>query len=245
MGTTIIESDVDDDISGPSVGKSAYSGAPTQTQALGSGADALGNDTLVSHETVGDAPVAPITATESGDGAEHAEVENPVGGESDGEVVEASAEQLAAEAGAESAFSDLQGIEGFEIPTPPTLTESAGATYLPEAGAALEGESGTEDAEFGFLASLVPTLVSTVGPPLAKAIAGRLKPQTRRKVQAARRVVATHVGAVARPKTGASGQKAQILALISQLLESAEAAPLAEGAPPIDPALVDAAVGSH
>jgi V8-like Glu-specific endopeptidase len=236
MATTTFESDVDDDIGGPAMGQTA---APPNAAGQG-----LGETALASDEVAGDAPVAPVTGTEAGNGGEHAELENPVGAESGEEVLEASAEQLAAEAGAESAFSDLQGIEGFEIPTAAEFAESSTAMDLPEAGDALEGEGEAGDAEFAFLAGLIPALVSSVGPSIAKAVGRRLKPQTRRKVQAVGRTVATSAGAVAKVASSASGKKSQLLALISRLLEKAESAPEAESAPPVDPALVEAAAGT-
>lgn len=238
MATTIFESDLDDDIGGQVAGQTA-----NQTPASVPAVAGFGDGALISNEVAGDAPVAPPTDQESD--PEHGEIENPVGAESGEEVFEASPEQLAAEAGAESAFSDLQGIEGFEIPTAAESAASADPTYLPEAGDALGGaEAGEADPEFAFLASLVPALVSSVGPTIAKAVGGGLTQRTRSKVKAAGRAVATGAGAVARAAGGKSSKRSQILSLIARLLESAENAPESEAAAPVDPALVDAAVGA-
>lgn len=130
------------------------------------------------------------------------------------EFVEATAAELAAaEAGEESAVSDLRGIEGFE--------EFAGAeasatdTGLAEAGAAAAGES----PEFlPILAALVPTLISTVGPMVAKGIAKKLSPRAKAAVTR----LATPAAGAAKAAPGSMGA---LLAQLAQLLKTMQARP--------------------
>src|SRR6185312_15301690 len=95
--------------------------------------------------------------------------------ESAGEFAEATPAQLAAESCEESAVADLRGIEGFEEASSSGFESSMGEAALTEAGSET---AGVENAEFlPFLAALVPTLVSAVGPTIAKGIAGKLSPK--------------------------------------------------------------------
>jgi V8-like Glu-specific endopeptidase len=136
--------------------------------------------------------------------------------ESGEEYIEATPEQLSAagaESGEESALSDLRGIEGYQDPSP--MGEGA---PISDAGSA--GEGGEEF--LPILGALVPTLVSTVGPALAKAVASKLKPATKTKLAAiankAKPVVAAVASKVA-PKvpTGISS----LLPILAKLLQSA------------------------
>jgi len=125
------------------------------------------------------------------------------------EFAEATAEQLAAaESGEESAVSDLRGIEGFEEST---ASESAASeSGLAEVGEAANGEI----AEFlPILAALVPTLVSTVGPMIAKGIAGRLSPR-------ATKVINKLPAPAAGPGRVPPGSLGALLAQIAQLLNT-------------------------
>ncbi|MEJ7806192.1 MAG: hypothetical protein WKG03_09780 [Telluria sp.] len=139
------------------------------------------------------------------------EVANPEGQESAEEFYEASPEQLAAtesaeELGEEGLADILGGIVGG------LFGETA---ELQEAGTGLElgAEAGQEEF-FPFLAALVPTLVSAIGPSVAKKIVSRLSPQAR---QGVKRIAA---GAkVVGKKSGKSGRN--ILGLFAKLLESA------------------------
>lgn len=108
------------------------------------------------------------------------------GAESSEEVLEASPEQLnTAPLPENNAISDLEGIEGFEAPEYGEPGDGSGSEsqglndYLYEAGDELEG---TEEF-LPFLASLVPTLASSVGPLIGKAINSRLSKKSRRKLQ--------------------------------------------------------------
>lgn len=192
---------------------------------------------LISPEISGDSPVLDSpTEGESGtvDGDENRELENPVGAESDEEFVEASDEQLAAESGQDSAVSDLQGIDGFEF-APYDTSEAAEATgheTLTEIGEVLEGDT-PEDPEFGFLAGLIPTLVSSVGPPLAKAVARKLKPRTMHKIRSLAKTTLPQQR---------SSRRGRTLGMLSKLFESAESMPSTESGTDVDEILVDEAV---
>ena len=129
-------------------------------------------------------------------------------------VESATEAQLAAEAGEESAVSDLRGIEGF---TESTGSESAEAAAAAEAGLAEVGSAvGGETAEFlPFLAALVPTLISTVGPLIAKGIQGGLS--TRAKAVINRIPIPAPAPGPARVQPGSQGA---LLAQIAQLLRT-------------------------
>lgn len=162
-------------------------------------------------EVAGDAP----SGGESGVGA-GADQEVSSDAVSAGEFVEATPEQLAAESGEESAVSDLRGIEGFEESTSTGSESSAAETGLTEVGAAASGET----AEFlPFLAALVPTLVSTVGPMIAKGIAGRLSPKAKAVIQ---RLPAPPPPGAPRAQPGSTGA---LLAQIAQLLKTLQTRP--------------------
>jgi V8-like Glu-specific endopeptidase len=162
---------------------------------------------FITIEVAGDA-----SAGESDKEAGANEEVSPEGG-SAGEFTEATPEQLAAEAGEESAVSDLRGIEGFEESTYTESESSAGEFGLTEAGAVAAGDS----AEFlPILAALVPTLVSSVGPMIAKGIASKLSPKAKRAI-----------GKIAGPRPGgvAPGSTGALLAQIAQLLKTLQSRP--------------------
>lgn len=130
--------------------------------------------------------------------------------ESGEEYVEATAAEMAsaaAESGEESALSDLRGIEGYVDPAP---TGEGGVI----------GDASDPSAEFlPILAALVPTLVSTAGPAIARAVAGKLSPRAKTAVrQIAKRAkpVIAAAGA-AKAATGASS----LLPILAKLFESA------------------------
>jgi len=140
------------------------------------------------------------------------------GAESSEEVLEASPEQLNTPPLPENnAMSDLEGIEGFEAPEYGTPGDGSGSEsqglndYLYEAGAELEG---TEEL-LPFLAALVPTLASSVGPLIGKAINSKLSQKSRRKLQRLPK----------RPRPGAPSRQPQpstnsILATVARLLST-------------------------
>ncbi len=138
------------------------------------------------------------TGESTSEAGPHDELGNAEGAESGEEFAEATAEQLAAAEGGETAASDLEGseagVEGEEfnfggmISTISSLFESAEGAEVAEAGEAVEG---AKEEFFPFLASLVPLLISSVGPSLAKGVMNRLSNRTKRTV---RRLAKTGVG---------------------------------------------------
>ncbi len=190
-------------------------------------------------ETAGDTikalPPAKIEVGVTLDPATIHQEAGPEPSEAGEEFVEASAEQLAAatgaEAGEESAFSDLTA-EGFG----PRIMPAADAP-LREAGTVIE--AGQQEF-LPILASLVPTLVSSVGPAVAKAISAKLQPRTRTAIRAiAKRTPAprTPIGAAV-AKTIGSGGLTGVLPIIAKLFEAAETGTEAAGAGAVDEAVV-------
>ncbi len=108
------------------------------------------------------------------------EIGNPEGQESGEEYFEATPEQLQAggeesgeESGEEGLFDTINGLFGSE------------AAEMMEAGTAIEHGQETSGQEefFPFLAALVPTLISSIGPAVAKKVIGKLSPIARRGVK--------------------------------------------------------------
>lgn len=193
-----------------------------------------GESELIAPEIAGDAPVAAMAfGGESGGASEFDEVEN-AGGEFGEMMFEASPSALSAEFGAESAASDLSGIEGFEMPTSAESGALAQEGALEDAGVAIGGGESSADMEFGFLAALVPTLISTAGPAIAKAVSKKLTPKARRRLV---KYVRPAAAAVSTATSGLS--KGNVLSLLAKLLTSAETAPLGESSAPIDETLVN------
>ena len=154
-------------------------------------------------------------STESTESAESAEYT---------EFAEASPAELSAEAGEESAVSDLRSVEGF-------VESAGGESTAAEAGLSEAGELDTESAEFlPFLAALVPTLASAVGPAIAKGIAGKLSPKATALIKR-----------VPPPRPGAAGVKpgstGAMLAQIAQLLRSLQSRPGGESMEAVDEAV--------
>jgi glutamyl endopeptidase len=138
------------------------------------------------------------------------------------EFVEATPAQIetaasGAEAGEESALSDLRQVEGF---SPPEFSIEGAA--LRDAGA----ETESSQQEFlPILAALIPTLVSTVGPMVAKAISSRLSARaksviTRVASQAPRPPTAPRPGS-APVRLPATPTVANLLPILARLLQSA------------------------
>ena len=180
---------------------------------------------LTALEVVGDPPPPAVGEATEADAEVWSSAESGV------EFAEATPEQLAAESSEESAVSDLRSLEGFEGFA--RSESSAPESWLPEAGEAANGQT----AEFlPFLAALVPTLVSTVGPMIAKGIAGRLSPRATKAIaklpppaQGAGRVPPGSIGA--------------LLAQIAQLLTTMKGKPGSESSmEATDEALVSEAV---
>jgi V8-like Glu-specific endopeptidase len=201
------------------------------------------------------------TAGESSQAGMHEEVASSGGTESGEEFVEASAEQMAeASASHESAVSDLRNIEGFEERE--VSQESEESVSLEEAGAVAEGGSAGQQEFLPILAALVPTLVSTIGPMVAKAVLPRLSPKAQRVikrlpigniVQGAGAIGGMGAGgsfsgvaAGILKGTGGAGNASSLLALIAKLINSAQQTPRTgkESSMEIDESFVTEAVAA-
>lgn len=182
-------------------------------------ANGLDESQFATGEIAGDALVTTV-GTETAEAGDHDELGNTEATESGEEYIEATPEQLAAaESGEETAVSDLRGIEGFESVE---AAGEAGESALREVGEAIEG--GQEEF-LPILAALVPTLISTIGPVVAKGVMSRLSPRATSLIKRLpQRTVGTAVKGVAR-----SAGTSSIFALIAKLLETAEQAPTKAG----------------
>lgn len=202
-------------------------------------------------EVTGDAP--PLGPIEAGaEAGAHEEVFSAEATEAGEEFIEASpAELAAAESGGESAVSDLRNVEGF-VETQEAAEETVEAIQqrpVRDAGAAVEGGQEAAEKEFlPFLAALAPTLISTVGPAVAKLVSSRLRPGTRSKLQRIAAKAKPVVGAAVKGAAGAAGAggASGILALIAKLLETAQQAPTraGEAGMEVDEAVVEQAVAA-
>lgn len=166
---------------------------------------------------------------ESAQAGSHEEVMSAAGTESGEEFIEASAEQIAAaESSQESAVSDLRGMEGFEERE--SSQESEESVPLPEAGQAVEGGEVGQQEFLPILAALVPTLVSTIGPLVARKVTSRLSPKAQRVIRRlptgkiAQGAAGGVAGAAASLLKGAPGLggASNVLALIARLIQSAQ-----------------------
>lgn len=185
----------------------------TSGGALGEGVSAVRE---VAGEEVQTLPTSTVEALP--ESALHQEVGSAEGAESGEEFMEATPEQLAAaESGEESAISDLRS-EGYTEGDAAESGAEAAAPLLRDAGTAIESaESSAAQAEFlPILASLVPTLVSTVGPMVARAVSSRLSPRAQ---QVVRRIAARPA---APPRPGAPAGMSNVLAMIARLLQQAQ-----------------------
>lgn len=155
--------------------------SPSQTPPFGTvSTSSRAGNALVTEEVEGDAPVALVTPGEEAEqaGADE-EIGNPRLTETQ-DFFEATQEQLGAESGEDAAYSDLQGIEGFELAV---SEEEAGAEPQPaESGTALGGEPEFFGALAGLATSILPALASSMGPKIVRGIAKRLSPKTKRRV---------------------------------------------------------------
>ena len=162
-------------------------------------------------EAYGDAPV-PVSGLEAAEESAEMgeEIGNPEVQESAEEYYEATPEQLragAAEVGQEGWLDAIGGLAGS------LLGESS--ETIAEAGVALEGaqEAGVEEF-FPILAALVPTLLSSIGPTVAKKVVSKLTPRARAGIK---RLAKTAV------RAGPAKPVKSILSIFARLLESEQA----------------------
>jgi V8-like Glu-specific endopeptidase len=198
---------------------------------------------LVKGEVGGESLPTTVGIESGAEANPNAEVGSFSGAEAGGDTSEASAEQLrASDTGTESAAGDLRSIEGFEM-TESSTESSALATVMQEAG---EGGEANGNQEFlPFLASLIPTLVSTAGPALAKGIMGALSPRAARVIK---QVTSTATAAAApaifgRTNNGPNGM-GSLIALLSKMLATAQGRESSEADQEADPVLVRSAVAA-
>ncbi|MCA1563086.1 MAG: trypsin-like serine protease [Acidobacteria bacterium] len=174
----------------------------------------------------------------------HQEVGSTEAAEAGEEFIEATPDQLraVAESGAETAVSDLRGIEGFEERESAEEGAAVAQRPLQDAG---EAEEEAEQEFLPILAALAPTLISTIGPAVAKGVMSRLSPRARRVIQRIPPPVVTAAGTAAKAGvTGASG-KSNLLALIAKLLQQAQSKPGGEsGMELVDEAFVQEAAAA-
>lgn len=138
----------------------------------------------------------------------HAEAIGEAAEFGDGTSAEATPEQLAeAATDAENAWSDLRAVEGFEETSAEAGAEG-GVEALPDAGEAV-GEGGQEFFPLlaGLAASVVPTLISKIGPRVAKGVMQKLSPRAKKGLK--------------RQRAGGG-----VLSVLAKLLETAEAQPM-------------------
>lgn len=221
------------------VGRSSFSSSAPTPRSRSGEANAV-------DEVAGEAAPAFTSGGESGSESANPadEVVNYAGTESGEEHIEATPEQLAAESGEESAVSDLRNLPGSE-----TAFESGeeGAPPverpLQEAGEAAVGVPTEAGEEFlPLLAALAPTLISTIGPAVAKGVMGKLSPRARTAVKRVAGAAKPVVGAAVKAASG--GGKNQILALIAKLLEAAEQKPGGESGEEVDESFVTEAAAA-
>lgn len=206
-----------------------------------------GGETLVAPEVKGEAAPAYVPPGEEGAaeaGNPTDEVVNYAGTESGEEYIEATPDQLRAESGAESAESDLHNVPGYEAAGESSEEGEVIERPLQEAGEAATGagQEGAEEEFLPFLAALAPTLISTIGPAVAKGVMGKLSPRARTAVKKVATAAKPVVGAAV--KSVAGGGKHQILALIAKLLEANEQKPGGESGEEVDESFVTEAAAA-
>ncbi|MEZ5915528.1 MAG: hypothetical protein R3C42_07905 [Parvularculaceae bacterium] len=179
---------------------------------------------FVAPEVAGDAPVGAAAGGESDPADENAEIENAAG-EAGEFSFEAAPAALAQAADANSAISDLRGIEGFEEPSGEESAAEADFESLEDAGTALAGGE-TADMEFGFLAALLPTLASAAAPKIIHAVSRKISSKTRRRIKR----FARPAKSIAAAAVSAKLSKSNVLSLLAKLLAEAETAPMGESA---------------
>lgn len=179
-------------------------------------------------EVAGDAvtAAAPTGGGESAAeaGALHGEVASPLGAEAGEDVAEATLDQIRAamESGQETAVADLRtgAAEGWEEP------EFGEETAVALPGPLLDAGEAGEEAEKEFLpvlAALAPTLISTVGPAIAKGVMSKLSPKAKRAIKRIPKPVVSAATAAGKAALASASGKNNLLGLIAKLLQEAQA----------------------
>ena len=173
-------------------------------------------------EVVGDAVAQALPKpTESAAEAAyaHEEVASAEGTEAGEELIEATPEQI--RAGRDGAvLGDLRSsAESYEAAEFEEFGEEAVAKPLLDAGEA--GEE-AEQEFFPILAALAPTLISTIGPAVAKGVMSRLSPRAKRAIQRIPRPVVSAATAAGKTALTSASGRSNLLALVAKLLQDAQ-----------------------
>jgi V8-like Glu-specific endopeptidase len=224
------------DKSTQTISKSAPSSAPPSYRAAQPTTTPTESGLSVS-EVSGDPVIAVSDSTRPHDERSNAEVS-----ESGEEFAEATPAQLySAESGEESALSDLTSIEGFEAPAAGQESLTEGQGPLLDAGEAQQQIPAPAEEFLPILAALAPTLISTIGPAVAKGVMSRLSPRVKKVIsRIPSPVVAGATTAIKGIIKGQSG-KGNLLSMISSLLREAAAKPAGESGAEANAALVEEA----
>jgi glutamyl endopeptidase len=202
---------------------------------------ALTSGSSESEFSVGEVAGDLVAGTESTGGL-HDEASNAEATESGEEFAEATSAQLhAAESGEETAMSDLESIEGFE---PPALgQESAGEALAPllEAGEAQEQTPAPAEEFLPFVAALAPTLISAIGPAVAKGVMSKLSPRAKKVISRIPKPVAAGAATIGKAIIKGQSGKGKLLGMIGSLLREAAEKPAGESAGEEVAALVEEA----
>lgn len=176
-----------------------------------------------SEESAGEAALEVFAGESGAEAAElNVEIGNPAGQESDAEAfLEASPAQLEA-ANAEAA-AEANSAEGLFDVIGGLASSLFETTETREAGSALEGQAAPSNEEFfPLFAALIPTLVSAIGPTVAKTLVKSLSPLARQGIKRAASAVIPSAGRLKRPAKN-------MFSMFAKLLESAAAQEGGEG----------------
>src|SRR6266545_141035 len=125
------------------------------------------------------------------------------------------------ESGEETALSDLRsGAESYEATE--FGEEGAAAVSKPLLDAGEAGEE-AEQEFFPILAALAPTLISSVGPAIAKGVMSRLSPRAKQAVKRIPTPVVSAATAAGKAALTSASGRSNLLGLIAKLLQQAQA----------------------
>lgn len=168
---------------------------------------------LMKGEVTGDTSVPTSTNFESSGASDpFAEVGSMGGGESTGDTAEASAEALASAASNRGATADLPS----DYVRAESGAEEGANDYLAEVGEAYA--PGGNQEFLPLLAAAIPTLISAVGPPLAKAVMSKVSPTVKRVIGAVAQQAPKVVPKVL-PKGALPSGAGSLLATLIRLLQ--------------------------
>ncbi|MBL8498128.1 MAG: serine protease [Nitrosomonas sp.] len=184
-----------------------------------------GDGEYSSEETIGEAPITTGGTESAEESAEFSEeISNP-NQESGEEYYEAAPDKLtenySEESNEEGLFDVIGSVVGGLL--------GGESEEIREAGTAIEGgfengqEVGSQEEIFPFLAALVPTLISSIGPAVAKGVMSKLSPRARVGVK---KIAASAPKVVAGKVIPRAGKN--ILSVFAKFLEAANEKPMNE-----------------